>query len=152
MGGYLSVHFGLQFGTLAELLGLTRSDGEEIRKCYINYLDVLISYFKTARAPEHPIKGGEDSSLGEYQWNIGEKGAHIAVGKGKEKLEHFGIKLEEEEDIKQQQTAYYGNSQITCYRCQDFVHYAFECPTKNEGKDQIKNSSYKEPSTSKLSE
>lgn len=24
MGGYLSVHFGLQFGTLAELLGLTR--------------------------------------------------------------------------------------------------------------------------------
>ncbi|GKB45888.1 ARID DNA-binding domain-containing protein [Tanacetum coccineum] len=151
MGGYLNVHFGQEFGALAEILGLTRSDGEEIKKCYINYLDVFISYYKTARAPEHPIKGGEDSSLEEHQWNIGEKGAQIAVEKGKEKLEHFGIKLEEE-DSKQQQIAYYGNSQITCYKCQDFGHYAFECPTKNKGKDQIKNSSYKEPSTSRFSE
>ncbi|GKA03392.1 ARID DNA-binding domain-containing protein [Tanacetum coccineum] len=116
-------------------------------KITINILSINLLK-QQARAPEHPIKGGEDSSLEEHQWNIGEKGAQIAVEKGKEKLEHFGIKLEEE-DSKQQQTAYYGNSQITCYKCQDFGHYAFECPTKNKGKDQIKNSSYKEPSTSR---
>ncbi|GJW68645.1 ARID DNA-binding domain-containing protein [Tanacetum coccineum] len=81
-----------------------------------------------ARAPENPIRGGEDSKgLEEYQWNIGKKGAQIAVEKGKEKLEHFVIKLEEEEDCKQQQTAYYGK-EMTCYKCQDLGHYAFECP------------------------
>ncbi|GKD17047.1 ARID DNA-binding domain-containing protein [Tanacetum coccineum] len=152
MGGYLSVHFGQEFGALAEILGLTRLDGEEIRKCYMTYLEVFISYYKTARAPEDPIRGGEDSeSLEEYQWNIGKKGAQIAVEKGKEKLEHFGIKLEEEEDCKQQQTAYYGK-EMTCYKCQDLGHYAFECPEKNKKKDQSKYSSYKEPSTSKLSD
>ncbi|GKE42799.1 ARID DNA-binding domain-containing protein [Tanacetum coccineum] len=60
MGGYLSVQFGQEFGALAEILGLTRSDGEEIRKCYINYLDVFISYYKTARAPQDPTRGEED--------------------------------------------------------------------------------------------
>nr|GEZ40510.1 bulb-type lectin domain-containing protein [Tanacetum cinerariifolium] len=76
-----------------------------------------------------------------------------AVEKEKEKQEHFGIKLEEE-DCKEQQSAYYGKeqSQITCYRCQNFGHYAFECPNKNRKKDQVKYSSYKEPSTSKLSD
>nr|GEY56611.1 ARID DNA-binding domain-containing protein [Tanacetum cinerariifolium]GEY77083.1 ARID DNA-binding domain-containing protein [Tanacetum cinerariifolium] len=92
MGGYLSVHFGQEFGALAEILGLTRSYGEEIRKCDINYLDVFISYYKIVRAPEDPIRGGEDSkSLEDYQWNNGKIGAPIAVEKGKEKLEHFGI-------------------------------------------------------------
>ncbi|GKB29940.1 ARID DNA-binding domain-containing protein, partial [Tanacetum coccineum] len=54
---------------------------------------------------------------------------------------------------KQEQSAYHGKeqSQITCYRCQDFGHYAFEGPNKNK-KDQDKFSSYKEPSTSKLSD
>ncbi|GKD19439.1 ARID DNA-binding domain-containing protein [Tanacetum coccineum] len=152
MRGYLSMHFGQEFGALAEILGLTRSDGEEIRKCYMNYLEVFISYYKIARAPENPIRGGEDSKgLEEYQWNIGKKGAQIAVEKGKEKLEHFVIKLEEEEDCKQQQTAYYGK-EMTCYKCQDLGHYAFECPEKNKKKDQSKYSSYKEPSTSKLSD
>nr|GEW63119.1 ARID DNA-binding domain-containing protein [Tanacetum cinerariifolium] len=85
-----------------QILRLTRSDGEEIRKCDINYLDVFISYYKTARAPEDPIRGGEDSkSQEDYQWNNGKIGAPIAVEKGKEKLEHFGIQLEEEEDYKE---------------------------------------------------
>ncbi|GJX58508.1 hypothetical protein Tco_0289898 [Tanacetum coccineum] len=79
MGGYLSVHFGLEFGALAEVL---------------------------ARAPQTILYGiGEGSeSLDEYQWKIDEKDAPEAVGKGKEKLEHFGIKLEEEEESKQSQT------------------------------------------------
>ncbi|GJZ94366.1 ARID DNA-binding domain-containing protein [Tanacetum coccineum] len=154
MGGYLSVHFGLEFGALAETLGLTRSDGEKIRKCYETYLEVFVSYYKTARAPENPIRIGEDSeSLDEYQWKIDEKVAPEAVGKGKEKLEHFGIKLEEEEACKPQQTAHYGKeeSQIKCYKCQDLGHYAFECPLKNKRKDQNKVSSYK-ASTSNLAE
>ncbi|GJZ09793.1 ARID DNA-binding domain-containing protein, partial [Tanacetum coccineum] len=112
MGGYLSVHFGQEFGALAEILGLTRKDGEDIRKCYMVYLDIFISYYKTARAPEVPAKAEEDSSLESYQWNIGKTCAPLAVQKGKEKLEHFGIKLEEEEVCKEQKPAYYGNDQI----------------------------------------
>ncbi|GJV42112.1 ARID DNA-binding domain-containing protein [Tanacetum coccineum] len=123
MGGYLSVHFGLEFGALAEILGLTRSDGEEIRKCYMTYLEAF-------------------------------RGASSAEGKGKEKLEQFGIKVEEEEDCKIQQTAHYGGkgSQTTCYKCQDTGHYAFEYPEKNKRKGQTNYSSYMEPSTSKFRE
>nr|GEW22754.1 ARID DNA-binding domain-containing protein [Tanacetum cinerariifolium] len=120
MGGYLSVQFGQEFSALAEILGLTRSDGEEIRKCYITYLDVFTSYYKTARAPEDPTKEEkEDSeSLESYQWNGGKTCAPIVVEKGKEKLEHFGIKLEKEEDCKEQHSTYYrkDKSQITCYK------------------------------------
>ncbi|GJS00464.1 ARID DNA-binding domain-containing protein [Tanacetum coccineum] len=153
MGGYLSVQFGQEFGALAEILGLSRSDEEEIRKCYMTYLEVFVSYYKTARAPEDPMRGGEDSeSLEKYHWNIGKIGASNAAEKGKEKLEHFGIKLEEEEDCKQQQSTHYEKEQMTCYKCQDFGHYAFECPTRKGEKDQIKYSSYKEPSTSKFAE
>ncbi|GKA93717.1 ARID DNA-binding domain-containing protein [Tanacetum coccineum] len=60
----------------------------------------------------------------------------------------------EEEDCKEQQSAYYGKdqSQVICYRCQSSGHYAFECPNKNIKKDQVKYSSYKEASTSKVSD
>nr|GEU32784.1 ARID DNA-binding domain-containing protein [Tanacetum cinerariifolium] len=81
-----SVQFGQELGALAEILGLTRSDGEEIRKCYMTSLEVFISYYKTARAPEDPIRGGEDSeSLESYQWNDGKTCAPIAVEKGQGK-------------------------------------------------------------------
>nr|GEW69759.1 ARID DNA-binding domain-containing protein [Tanacetum cinerariifolium] len=100
MGGYLSVQLSQEFSALTEILGLTRSNEEEIRKCYITYLDVFISYYKIARAPEDPTKVEEDSkSLEPYQWNIGKT---CAVEKEKEKQEHFGIKLVEEEDYKNQ--------------------------------------------------
>ncbi|GJV34050.1 ARID DNA-binding domain-containing protein [Tanacetum coccineum] len=52
MGGYLSVHFGQEFGAIAEILGLTRNDGDDVKKVYMVYLDVFVSYYKTARAPQ----------------------------------------------------------------------------------------------------
>nr|GFC38678.1 ARID DNA-binding domain-containing protein [Tanacetum cinerariifolium] len=126
MRGYLSVQFGQEFGALTEIPGLTRSDGEDIRKCYMTYLEVFVSYYKTARAPENPMTGEEDmESLEEYQWNLGKKGASSVVEKEKERLEHFRIKLEKEEESKQQQPAYHWReAQIKCYNCQGLGHYA----------------------------
>nr|GEW04669.1 ARID DNA-binding domain-containing protein [Tanacetum cinerariifolium] len=150
MGGYLSVHFGHEFGAIAEILGLTRSDGEEIRKCYLTYLDVFISYYKTARAPI-PTKMEEDNkSLESYTWTC----ATHAEKKGKETLEHFGIKLEEEDEVcKNKQEAHYekDRTHITCYKCKDLGHYAYECPRKIRNKEQARITSNK-ASTSKHSE
>nr|GEY95687.1 ARID DNA-binding domain-containing protein [Tanacetum cinerariifolium] len=82
-------------------------DLDKMRQRHNDYLD---DYFESldkeiedkegemARAPEDPTKVEEDSeSLKPYQWNIGKT---CAVEKGKEKQEHFGIKLEKEEDCK----------------------------------------------------
>ncbi|GKF02043.1 ARID DNA-binding domain-containing protein, partial [Tanacetum coccineum] len=88
-------------------------------------------------------------SLEEYQWNLGKEGASYDVEKGKERLEHFGIELEEEEECKQQQPAYHlKEAQIKCYKCQGLGHYAFECQNKRK-KDKDMFASYKEASTSK---
>nr|GEW78619.1 ARID DNA-binding domain-containing protein [Tanacetum cinerariifolium] len=150
MGGYLSVHFGHEFGAIAEILGLIRSDGEEMKKCYLTYLDVFISYYKIARAPI-PTKMEEDKeSLESYTWTC----ATDAEKKGKETLEHFGIKLEEEDEVcKNQQEAHYekDRTHITCYKCKDLGHYAYECPIKIRNKKQARITSNK-ASTSKHSE
>nr|GEU48084.1 ARID DNA-binding domain-containing protein [Tanacetum cinerariifolium] len=107
MGGYLSVYFGQEFVVIAKILGLTKGDGEEIKRCYITYLDVFTSYYKTARAPQIPTKVKEDSeSLVSYQWNMDKTCAPKAVQKEKENLEHFGIKFEDETDCNIQQTTY----------------------------------------------
>ncbi|GJZ73538.1 ARID DNA-binding domain-containing protein [Tanacetum coccineum] len=147
MGGYLSVHFGQEFGALAEILGLTRNDGEDIRKCYMVYLDVFTSYYKTTRALEVPARADEDSSLESYQWTFGKTSAPLASQKGKETIEHFGIKLEDEENCIEQQSAHHEENEITCYRCHNFGHYAYQCPSKL--KDQGNYKSYKEPPTSR---
>nr|GEZ42615.1 hypothetical protein [Tanacetum cinerariifolium] len=112
-------------------------DVAKMRQRHNDYLD---DYFESldkerankegemARAPEDPTKVKEDSkSLEPYQWNIGKTCAPIAVEKGKEKLEHFRIKLEEEKDCKNQQS----------------THYA---------KEQDKNKAYTGPSTSRISD
>ncbi|GJQ91353.1 ARID DNA-binding domain-containing protein [Tanacetum coccineum] len=145
MGGYLSVHFGLEFGVIAEILGLTRSDGEKIRKCYETYLGVLVSHYKTARAPPpDPIQKEDGSeSLEEYDWKLEEKVATEAARKGKEKIEHFGILLEGEGEHKQSESAQKEKESLTkCYKCQDYGHYAFECPLKNKKKIQDMYASY----------
>nr|GEX04721.1 hypothetical protein [Tanacetum cinerariifolium] len=82
-----------------KILGLTKGDGEEIKRCYISYMDVFTSYYKIARAPHIPTKVKEDSeSLVSYQWNMDRTSAPKAVQKENEKLEHFRIKLEDETD------------------------------------------------------
>nr|GEU53298.1 ARID DNA-binding domain-containing protein [Tanacetum cinerariifolium] len=116
LGGYLSVYFCQEFDTIGEIMGLSRGNGEEIKKCYMNYLDVFTSYFKTARAPpqgnrnilDESTRNVEDKDrdyLMSHQWDFGETGApirKIAVPKGKETLEHFGVKLEDTRDSQDQ--------------------------------------------------
>ncbi|GJY65571.1 hypothetical protein Tco_0467809 [Tanacetum coccineum] len=60
LGGYLSVYFGNEFGTIGEILGLSKQDGEEVKKCYIKYLDVFTSYYKTARVPNQEHRSNLD--------------------------------------------------------------------------------------------
>ncbi|GJV58765.1 hypothetical protein Tco_1464865 [Tanacetum coccineum] len=73
-----------KFGAIAEILGLTREDGEKIKGCYMNYLDIYTSYYKTTRAPQIPTNVEEGSeSLESYQWNKDRPGATMAVQKGK---------------------------------------------------------------------
>ncbi|GJW00120.1 hypothetical protein Tco_1555371 [Tanacetum coccineum] len=36
---------------VGEIMGLPKGNGEEIRRCYMNYLEILTSHLKTARAP-----------------------------------------------------------------------------------------------------
>ncbi|GKB77959.1 ARID DNA-binding domain-containing protein [Tanacetum coccineum] len=108
LGGYLSVHFSQDFDKVGEIMGLPKGYGEEIRRCYMNYLEILTSHFKTARAPSKAQTGDllepawraeiDNGSLGTHQLKIGEHGANWmrpAVPKGKEVLEHFGVKLED---------------------------------------------------------
>ncbi|GKD47845.1 ARID DNA-binding domain-containing protein [Tanacetum coccineum] len=130
MGGYISVHFGQEFGAIAEILGLTRNDGDDVKKVYMVYLDVFVSYYKTARAPQAPAEAVEDSSLESYQWSVGKNGAPSTSQKGKEKIEHFGIKLENKPVCIQQQTVQDEEKEVTCYRCHNIGHYAYQCPSK----------------------
>ncbi|GKB16023.1 ARID DNA-binding domain-containing protein [Tanacetum coccineum] len=97
LGGYLGVYFGNEFGTIGEILGLSKQDGEEIKRCYINYLDVFTSYYKTARVTTRNVE--EDNGvncLTSHQSDFAEiRTPNMEVAKGKEKMEHFGIELED---------------------------------------------------------
>ncbi|GJY85140.1 ARID DNA-binding domain-containing protein [Tanacetum coccineum] len=148
MGGYISVHFGQEFGAIAEILGLTRNDGDDVKKVYMVYLDVFVSYYKTARAPQAPAEAVEDSSLESFQWSVGKNGAPSTSQKGKEKIEHFDIKLEDEPVCIQQQTVQDEEKEVTCYRCHSIGHYAYQCPSKQS--NQMYYKSYKDSSSSKL--
>ncbi|GJT72717.1 hypothetical protein Tco_1032003 [Tanacetum coccineum] len=99
-----------------KIMGMSRGNEEEIKKCYINYIDVLTSHFNTARAPQQGCKNtfvesawkAEDKDrdcLGPHQWDFGENGAPMtrpAVLRGKKTLEHFDVKLEDTRDSQEQ--------------------------------------------------
>ncbi|GJU90328.1 ARID DNA-binding domain-containing protein [Tanacetum coccineum] len=83
LGGYLSVYFAKNFGKIWEILGLSIQDREEVRRCYINFLDVFTSYYKTARVPK------QEHNL------VLAPNIEATNRKGKEKIEHFEIILED---------------------------------------------------------
>nr|GEV04255.1 ARID DNA-binding domain-containing protein [Tanacetum cinerariifolium] len=103
LGGYLSVHFSQEFDMIGEIMGLSKGKGEEIRRCYMNFLEILTSHYKTARAPR---QGNMDTMLGparrdrecHHQGEIGRDGAQWrrpAVLKEKGIIEHFDEQLED---------------------------------------------------------
>ncbi|GJQ99117.1 leucine-rich repeat protein [Tanacetum coccineum] len=51
--------FARKFRALAEILGLMRSDGIEIQRCYLDYLEALVSHYKAARSSRNPTGGYE---------------------------------------------------------------------------------------------
>nr|GEU64783.1 bulb-type lectin domain-containing protein [Tanacetum cinerariifolium] len=87
LGGYLSVYFGQEFGTIGEILARVPQQ---------RYKSIL-------KKPTRFIEEGRDRDcLTSHQWDFGETSAPLAVQKGKEKLEHFGIKLEDEDETDSQ--------------------------------------------------
>nr|GEX48261.1 ARID DNA-binding domain-containing protein [Tanacetum cinerariifolium] len=66
MGGYISVQFEDDFERLAEALGLKRSDGLDIRRCYLDYLEPLVSNYKAARS-SNPTGGYEDEGIRRFE-------------------------------------------------------------------------------------
>ncbi|GJV67048.1 ARID DNA-binding domain-containing protein [Tanacetum coccineum] len=96
LGGYLSVHFCQEFDTIGEILGLSKGNGEEIKRCYMK-----LFFNNATREIERKVEGKDRDCLMSHQWDFSETGAptgRIAVQKGKGKVEHFGVKLEDTEE------------------------------------------------------
>ncbi|GKB52627.1 ARID DNA-binding domain-containing protein [Tanacetum coccineum] len=89
-GGYLSVYFGKEFGTIGEILGLSKQDEEEVKNCYFTILlDVFTMLQQDLRGflvrAVHP------------SWKL-------PATKGKEMIENFGVKLDEEDNDRRERT------------------------------------------------
>ncbi|GJS72918.1 ARID DNA-binding domain-containing protein [Tanacetum coccineum] len=135
MGGYISVQFEGDFEGLAEILGLERSDGLDIRRCYLDYLEPLVSNYKAARS-SNPTGGYEDEGIRRFEdyHGDGNKDGSTAV-KEKGRVEHFGITLEKEEEGKYDATAQQDEedvARIKCYLCQRMGHFDTECPNEDQ--------------------
>ncbi|GJR05388.1 hypothetical protein Tco_0528372 [Tanacetum coccineum] len=83
----------------AEILGLMRSDGIEIQRCYLDYLEALVSHYKAARSSRNPTGGYEGIRRFEDYHGDGNMDGSLAA-KEKGRVEHFGITLKEEEEGK----------------------------------------------------
>ncbi|GJR12584.1 peroxidase 60 [Tanacetum coccineum] len=88
-----------KFRALAEILGLMRSDGIEIQRCYLDYLEALVSHYKAARSSRNPTGGYEGIRRFEDYHGDGNMDGSLAA-KEKGRVEHFGITLKEEEEGK----------------------------------------------------
>nr|GEZ39991.1 ARID DNA-binding domain-containing protein [Tanacetum cinerariifolium] len=80
-----------------EILGLSKQDEEEIKRCYINYFDVFTSYYKTARVTTRNVEEGNGvNCLTSHQSDFAEiRTPNVEATKRKEKMKHFGIELED---------------------------------------------------------
>nr|GEX45221.1 ARID DNA-binding domain-containing protein [Tanacetum cinerariifolium] len=90
MGGYISVQFKDDIKGLSKVLGLERSDAFEIRRCYLDYLEPLVSNYKAARS-SNPTGGYEDEGIRrfeDYREDGNMDGSMAAKEKGR--VEHFG--------------------------------------------------------------
>nr|GEZ64975.1 ARID DNA-binding domain-containing protein [Tanacetum cinerariifolium] len=122
MGGYISVQFEGNF----EVLGLEKSDGLDIRRCYLDYLEPLVSNYKVARS-SNPTGGYEDEGIRrfeDYHGDGNKDGSTTAKEKGR--VEHFGITLEKEEEGKCDATAHQDKEDVArfkCYLCQRTGHF-----------------------------
>ncbi|GKD92025.1 hypothetical protein Tco_1371862 [Tanacetum coccineum] len=84
---------------LAKILGLMRSDGIEIQRCYLDYLEALVSHYKGARSSRNPTGGYKGIRRFEDYRGDGNMDGSLAA-KEKGRVEHFGITLKEEEEGK----------------------------------------------------
>nr|GEZ12101.1 ARID DNA-binding domain-containing protein [Tanacetum cinerariifolium] len=111
LGGYLSVHFSQEFDMVGEIMGLSKGNGEEIRKCYMNFLEILTSYFKTARAPR---QGNMDTMLettrrdreclGYHQGKISDDGSQWRRHAVLKEKGNFGVQLEDTNESPEEPT------------------------------------------------
>nr|GEX07117.1 ARID DNA-binding domain-containing protein [Tanacetum cinerariifolium] len=70
------------FEGLAEILGLKRSDGMDIRRCYLDYLEPLVSNYKAARS-SNPTEGYGDEGIRRFDGYHGVAAKFHEVEKGK---------------------------------------------------------------------
>nr|GEZ38015.1 hypothetical protein [Tanacetum cinerariifolium] len=103
-----------------------RSDGLDIRRCYLDYLEPLVSNYKAARS-SNPTGGYKDEGIRrfeDYHGDGNEDGSMATKEKGR--VEHFGITLEKEEEGKCDTTAHQDKkdmARIKCYLCQKTGHF-----------------------------
>nr|GFC15890.1 ARID DNA-binding domain-containing protein [Tanacetum cinerariifolium] len=133
MGGYISVQFENDFEGLAEVFGLERSDAFDIRRCYLDYLEPLVSTYKAARS-SNPTGGYGDKGIRCFDGYHGDGNKDgSTVAKEKEIVKHFGITLKEEGNY---DAATYQDeidmARIKCYLCQRTGHFDFECPNEDQ--------------------
>ncbi|GKB75338.1 hypothetical protein Tco_0942233 [Tanacetum coccineum] len=102
--GRFKENSGMQFGqenwSACRNIGLTRSDGIEIQKYYIDYLETLVSNYKAARSMD-PTGGYEDEGKRRFKAYHSDGNLEGSMAeKEKGRVKHFGLTLEEEEEGK----------------------------------------------------
>ncbi|GJT27443.1 hypothetical protein Tco_0907718 [Tanacetum coccineum] len=70
-----------------------------IQRCYLDYLEALVSHYKAARSSRNPTGGYEGIRRFEDYHGDGNMDGSLAA-KEKGRVEHFGITLKEEEEGK----------------------------------------------------
>ena len=101
LGGYLSIDFSNKFPYLAEIIGLERTFGQELKDCYNRYLNVFICFYKTANVSHYGAEG--QASKGKEICQDGQEDQVTnPTTSDIQKLEHFGVKLEDTSDSSQE--------------------------------------------------
>ena len=100
LGGYVSVTMGDNWGTLAQLQGLDIKDGETVRNCYKTFIDLVVVYHETASVPwvEKSYEVGEASKHCLAMDLQDQKDTRVKDGAIESKKDHFGVKLEDENE------------------------------------------------------